>query len=72
MEDKDRFIELIRALPLVSVDLVLVRDGREPLPIGEALDAEAERAAAGWEWCWRYRRNYYCRRCKNCTWNNRR
>lgn len=33
----------------------LVRDGREDLPIGEALDAEAERAAAGWEWCWSYR-----------------
>ncbi len=33
----------------------LVRDGREELPIGEALDAEADRAAAGWEWCWRYR-----------------
>jgi colanic acid biosynthesis protein WcaH len=31
MEDKERFIELIRALPLVSVDLVLVRDGREVL-----------------------------------------
>lgn len=33
----------------------LVRDGREVLPIGEALAAEAERAEAGWEWCWRYR-----------------
>lgn len=33
----------------------LVRDGREDLPIGAALAAEDERAAAGWEWCWRYR-----------------
>lgn len=33
----------------------LVREGREPLPLEAALDAEADRRAAGWEWCWRYR-----------------
>lgn len=33
----------------------LTRDGRETLPIADALAAEDERAAAGWEWCWRYR-----------------
>lgn len=33
----------------------LTRDGRETLPVEDALAAEAERAAAGWEWCWRYR-----------------
>ena len=33
----------------------LVRDGREDLPIEAALAVEYERAAAGWEWCWRYR-----------------
>ena len=43
MEDKDRFIELIRALPLVSVDLVLVRDGREVL-----LGLRNNRPAQGW------------------------
>lgn len=31
MESRERFVELVRALPLVSVDLVLVRDRREVL-----------------------------------------
>lgn len=31
MSDRERFVELVRDLPLVSVDLVLVRDGREVL-----------------------------------------
>ena len=33
----------------------LTRDGREVLPIAEALEAEDARSAAGWEWCWSYR-----------------
>ena len=44
MEDRERFVELIRALPLVSVDLVLVRDGREVL-----LGLRNNRPAQG---CW--------------------
>ena len=43
MEDRERFVELIRALPLVSVDLVLVRDGREVL-----LGLRNNRPAQGW------------------------
>lgn len=36
--------------------LHLVRSGREPLrDFGAALDAEAERIEAGWEWSWHYR-----------------
>ena len=31
MDERSRFVELVRDLPLVSVDLVLVRDGREVL-----------------------------------------
>ena len=31
MGERSRFVELVRDLPLVSVDLVLVRDGREVL-----------------------------------------
>ena len=31
MESQQRFVELVRALPLVSVDLVLVRGGKEVL-----------------------------------------
>ena len=34
----------------------LVRDGREALALADALDAEDERVAADWEWCWHYRR----------------
>ena len=34
----------------------LVRDGREVLPLVDALASEDERVAAGWEWCWHYRR----------------
>jgi hypothetical protein len=34
----------------------LVRDGREPLDLAAALEAEDERVAAGWEWCWHLRR----------------
>jgi hypothetical protein len=30
----------------------MVRDGREVLDLAEALAAEDERVAAGWEWCW--------------------
>lgn len=32
----------------------LVRDGREPLPFYEALQAEAERTRRGWSMIWRY------------------
>ena len=36
--------------------LQLVQSGREPLEdFGDALDAEDERRAAGWEWSWHYR-----------------
>ena len=31
MDERSRFVELVRDLPLISVDLVLVRDGREVL-----------------------------------------
>lgn len=31
MDERERFVELVRDLPLISVDLVLVRDGREVL-----------------------------------------
>lgn len=34
----------------------LVRDGREPLALADALEQEDRRVAAGWEWCWAYRR----------------
>ncbi len=30
----------------------LVRDGREHLDLADALDAEPDRVARGWEWCW--------------------
>lgn len=30
----------------------LVRDGREHLDLGDALDAERRRVEQGWEWCW--------------------
>ena len=44
MEDRERFIELIRALPLVSVDLVLVRDGRE---VGRIVGLRARKVIVG-------------------------
>ncbi len=31
-----------------------VRDGKEPLPFAQALDAEPRRRAAGWAWGWHY------------------
>lgn len=34
----------------------LVRDGREELDLAGALDAEDQRVALGWEWCWHLRR----------------
>jgi hypothetical protein len=34
----------------------MVRDGREPLDFLDALDAEEERIAEGWEFSWHYRR----------------
>jgi len=34
----------------------LVRDGREWLSLSDALAAEDERVALGWEWCWHLRR----------------
>lgn len=43
MEDRERFIELVQALPLVSVDLVLVRDDREVL-----LGLRTNRPAQDW------------------------
>lgn len=36
----------------VSAWAHLVRDGREHLDLGDALDAEGTRRADGWEWCW--------------------
>ncbi len=36
-----------------------VRDGREPLEFDEALAAEDDRLAQGWEWFWGLKRNSY-------------
>ena len=56
MEDRERFIELVQALPLVSVDLVLVRDDREVL-----LGLRTNRPAQ--DWCGRAQQCLKCRAC---------